>query len=56
MFKKSCTKNALFLLLICEISKMKIEAELQNALRLNSKDKINYVFEKLVITHSTDPH
>ena len=26
---------------------MKIEAELQNALRLNSKDKINYVFEKI---------
>ena len=26
---------------------MKIEAELQNALRLNSKDKVNYVFEKI---------
>lgn len=26
---------------------MKIEAELQNALRLNSKEKVNYVFEKI---------
>ncbi len=26
---------------------MKIEAELQNALRLNTKDKVNYVFEKI---------
>lgn len=26
---------------------MKIEAELQNALGLNSKDKVNYVFEKI---------
>lgn len=26
---------------------MKIEAELQNALKLNSKDKVNYVFEKI---------
>ncbi len=32
---------------MCEISKMKIEAELQNALRLISKDKVNYVFERI---------
>ena len=37
----------LLLLLIYEISKMKIEAELQNALRLNSKNQVNYVFEKI---------
>lgn len=43
----NCTKDYVFLLLICEISKVKIEAELQNALRLNSKDKVNYVFEKI---------
>ena len=36
-----------FLLLIGEISKLKIENELLNALRENSKEKINCVFERI---------
>lgn len=45
--KNICTKMDWFLLLICGIPKMTIEAELQAALEQNSKESVNRSFERI---------